>query len=242
MRNIKLTVEYDGTDFHGWQMQPNVRTVQHVLQSSLAALTQESVQMVAAGRTDAGVHALGQVVNFHTSKLYSPATFLSGGNARLPADVRILSAEEVAPEFDSRKSAKRRIYRYVISRKALAIGRHYAWFVADELDLTIMNNSCSLIIGQHDFQAFCQAGADVEHYLCTVFEAKWLSQGAQIVFEITANRFLHHMVRSLVGTFVDIGSGKYTDETLHDVLVAKDRSRVGVTAPPHGLFLVQVVY
>ncbi|MBN1558689.1 tRNA pseudouridine(38-40) synthase TruA [candidate division KSB1 bacterium] len=243
MRNIKLIIEYDGTDFCGYQIQDNDRTVQAELQRSLSMLTNETIRLTAAGRTDAGVHALGQVVNFTTESTLPLEAFLRGGNTRLPKDILILHAEDVPQAFHARYSAKRRIYRYLISTRRKAVGRQYAWYYWSLLDLEKMNAACAQILGVHDFQSFCQAKADVNHYDCDVRYAFWHQAREYLVFEICANRFLHNMVRTLVGTMVEIGDVRLNQSVnMIDILQAKSRDAAGPTAPALGLYLVKVDY
>jgi len=242
MRNIKLEIEYDGTNFCGWQIQSKVRTVQEELEAALNQLTREKIRVISAGRTDAGVHALGQVVNFKTKSLLPDRVFRLGLNGILPKDIRVINAEETEIKFNSRFSARSRNYKYYIATRQIAVGRQYAWFYKKTLDLDKMQQACSLIVGSHDFKSFCQAGADVNHYLCHVKKADWQKENEKLIFNITANRFLHNMVRILVGTFVNIGIGAIEiDDFLH-ILEAKNRIDAGPTAPPHGLFLVKVFY
>jgi tRNA pseudouridine38-40 synthase len=242
MRNIKLEIEYDGTDFCGWQIQPNVRTVQEVMELALSQLTGETIRVIAAGRTDSGVHANGQVINFPTTSHLPDYVFRLGSNSILPRDVRVINAQEVDAEFNSRFSARARYYRYFITTKPIAIGRQYAWYFGEALNLHIMQQACQLILGSHDFQSFCQSGADVNHYLCDIAHASWTRDNDKLVFEITANRFLHNMVRILVGTFIKIGKESTTLEQFQAILDAKDRTVAGPTAPPQGLFLTKVIY
>ncbi|MBN2413621.1 tRNA pseudouridine(38-40) synthase TruA [candidate division KSB1 bacterium] len=242
MRNIKLEIEYDGTNFCGWQIQTNVRTVQEELEKALTQLTREKIRVYCAGRTDSGVHALGQIVNFKTESRLPEYVFQVGLNGILSKDIRVINAEEAEDDFNSRFSAKSRTYRYDIITRPVAVGREYAWYFKKKLNMAKMQDASSLIIGSHDFKSFCQAGADVNHYLCDVFEAAWLEIDDKLIFNITANRFLHNMVRILVGTFVKIGTGSINVDDMKHILKAKNRIKAGPTAPPHGLFLVKVFY
>ena len=242
MRNIKLIVEYDGGSFCGYQIQNKERTVQAELQRSLSMLTNEEIKLTAAGRTDSGVHALGQVVNFFTSSALPIDAFVRGGNTRLPGDVRIISACDAPDDFSARYSATRRVYRYLISKKMRAIGRQYAWYYWNPLDIKLLNDCCVDILGSHDFSSFCQAKAEVDHYLCDVRYAQWHETENELIFDICANRFLHHMVRTLVGTMVEISDARLQSADMKSILAARDRSAAGPTAPAHGLFLVRVEY
>jgi tRNA pseudouridine38-40 synthase len=242
MRNLKLTIEYDGTDFCGWQRQAHERTVQAEIEHSLFMLTEEKVTLTAAGRTDAGVHALGQVANFKTNSRLPLQTFVRGGNSRLPRDVRIISAEDVHADFNARYSAKARTYRYYIAKRQQAVGRYYAWYYWNPLNLQVMRDSCRTILGTHDFSGFCRNQSDREHYLCDVRYASWNETNDLLIFEICANRFLHNMVRILVGSMVAMGDPSRESKPLDEILQGGDRREAGATAPALGLFLVQVEY
>ena len=242
MRNIKLVLEYDGTDFCGWQLQPKDRTVQGVLQSSLKQLLRESPTIHASGRTDAGVHALGQVVNFKTENQLTLDSIQNGVNSYLPADVRVLSVEEADEEFHSRYDAVTRTYRYVIAKKMLAVGRQYSWFCKYKLDLSKIRSASEFLIGKHSFEAFAKLNEEEKHYLCNVESVKWEESEAKLSFTIRANRFLHNMVRIILGTMIDVGRGKLLPGDVQDILASMDRKRAGSVAPAHGLFLVRVDY
>jgi tRNA pseudouridine38-40 synthase len=242
MRNIKLVLEYDGTDFCGWQLQPKERTVQGVLQSSLKQLLRESPTIYASGRTDAGVHALGQVANFKTENELTLDSIQNGVNSYLPADVRVLSVEEAGEEFHSRYDAVKRTYRYVIAKKMLAVGRQYSWFCKYKLDLSKIRTASEFLIGKHSFEAFAKLNEEEKHYLCNVESVKWEESEAKLSFTIRANRFLHNMVRIILGTMIDVGRGKLLPGDVQDILASMDRKRAGSVAPAHGLFLVRVDY
>jgi tRNA pseudouridine38-40 synthase len=242
MRNIKLVLEYDGSDFFGWQRQPLLRTVQGEVEKAFQSLTQNEVKITAAGRTDTGVHALGQVANFQTESALSIETFCRGGNALLPDDIRILSAEEVPENFNARFSAIARHYQYVMCTRPTAIRRKFCWHVKETIAVAPMQQACQFLIGEKDFSSFCQAGAELDNFLCDVSYARFTQTDKQIVFEIGANRFLHNMVRILVGTLLGIGQGKQQPQELTGILEAKDRKVAGTTAPAYGLFLVRVDY
>jgi len=242
LRNIKLTIEYDGTDFCGWQIQASDRTVQEEIERSMSMLIDSPVRITGAGRTDSGVHALAQAANFKTDSELPLDVFVRGGNSRLPHDVRIVSAEEVADDFSARYSAKSRLYRYVITKRQKAVGRRYCWYYWNPLNIEKMNAACTAILGTQDFQSFCQAKAEVDHYLCDVHYAFWRETKDELVFEIRANRFLHNMVRILVGTMVEIGDARLQSSTMVEILAARNRAAAGATAPAPGLFLVEIEY
>ena len=242
MRNIKLVLEYDGTDFCGWQLQPKDRTVQGVLQSSLKQLLRESPTVHASGRTDAGVHALGQVANFKTKTKLPLAAIQNGVNSYLPADVRVLSVEEAGEEFHSRYDAVKRTYRYVIAKKTLAVGRQYSWFCKYKLDLIKIHSASEFLIGKHSFEAFAKLNEEEKHYLCNVESVRWQESEEDFSFTISANRFLHHMIRIIVGTMIDVGRGKLLPGDIKDILASGDRKRAGSVVSANGLFLVRVDY
>lgn len=241
-RNLKLVLEYEGTDFYGWQRQPGLRTVQGELERAIEQLLQHSVTVTAAGRTDVGVHAMGQVVNFFTPRRLQATRLLLGLNALLPADIRVREVSEVPQSFDARFSALARVYRYRIATRPRAIGRQYVWYYPRALDLELMRQASQVLLGEHDFRAFCRAEATLPHYRCCVEQLEWLRNGEEIWLDITANRFLHGMVRAIVGTLVDVGRGKTPPEQVEHMLRARDRRAAGPTAPAQGLCLMRVIY
>ncbi len=242
MRNIKLMIEYDGTDFVGWQIQAYGRTVQEEIEKALGQILQEKVSVIGAGRTDAGVHARGQVANFRTQSILGLNAIQGGLQGLLPRDIAVHAADEVDDNFHARYSARERIYGYHISKHPTALNRRFCWFVKYELVIDFMRQCADGIIGTHDFASFCAAKSDVKHHTCTVNFARWIERDAMLVFEIGANRFLHGMVRALVGTMVDVGRGYLTLDDFTKILEAKDRSAAGMSAPPQGLFLEEIIY
>jgi len=242
VRNIRLTLEYDGSAFCGWQVQPGQRSVQGELEMALGRLTQSETAVIAAGRTDSGVHALGQVINFHTPSVLPVETFIRGANALLPPDVRVIAGEEATEEFNARHDAISRAYRYRLTTRPRAVGRQYAWFLPLRLDLVAMQQAASALRGVHDFVSFCRSGSELEHHRCQVYSAEWHSEEDEFIFEIRANRFVHNMVRIIVGTCVEIGRGGLAPAVMTEILAARDRCAAGRTAPAHGLFLLQILY
>lgn len=241
-RNIKLIVEYDGTEFVGWQRQLNGRSVQEEIEKTLSTLTRERVTIVGAGRTDSGVHARGQTANFFYEGALSVVDFQRALNGLLPEDIVVHSAEDVEETFSSRFSAKSREYKYNISLRPAAIVRRYCWQLSYEFDVERMNRAATTILGLHDFQAFCKSETDVEHYRCEVLESQWTAAEGSLVYSVKANRFLHGMVRTLVGTMVNVGRGFTPEEDFIKILTSKDRSQAGQSAPAKGLFLERVTY
>lgn len=241
-RNIKLTIEYDGTDFVGWQKQPNGRTVQDEIETAVKRITQEESSIVGAGRTDSGVHARGQVANFFTSSVLDTNEFNRALNGTLPSDIVIHSVEEVDEKFSARFNAKEREYRYFISKQPTAIDRKYCWRLGYKFEIEKMNRVSSAILGTNDFQSFCKAEFEVDHFLCTVIESHWYEENFRLIYRVRANRFLHGMVRALVGTMVNVGRGHTEEKEFLEILKLKDRSKAGQAAPPQGLFLERVIY
>lgn len=242
MRTLKLTLEYDGTDFSGWQFQNNGRSVQGEIERAATTLLRSDIRITGAGRTDSGVHARGQVCHFQTAHDMECEPILRGLNGLLPPDIVIHRVENAPDDFHARYSAKLRIYRYYISKTPQAILRRYRWFVPFRLDLNAMRDCAAMTLGEHDFSSFCKVDPDADHRRCTVSFAQWTENGDDYVFEIGANRFLHGMVRALVGTMVDVGRGFRTWQDFSRIMNAKNRSEAGQSAPALGLFLEEVKY
>jgi tRNA pseudouridine38-40 synthase len=245
VRNIKLTIEYDGTAYHGWQIQPGLRTIQGVIRKQIAQITQQEVNLIGAGRTDAGVHALGQVANFQTKSTIDLPSLQRGLNSLLPPDIVITEAEEVAEGFHARFNARCKTYEYHILNQPYpsAILRDYAWFMHNELDLSSMRKCGKLLVGSHDFSSFRASGDESRHSIREVIRLEIEHRkGNLVVIVIEANAFLREMVRSIVGTLVDVGRGKTTFSEFKEIFQAHDRRRAGMTAPAHGLFLTEVKY
>lgn len=241
-RNLKLLIEYDGTDFFGWQRQSNGRTVQEEIEKCLKQITQEDASIVGAGRTDSGVHARGQVASFFSSTSLSLPEFQRSLNGVLPDDIVIASVEEVDESFSARYSAKEREYHYHISRKPVALDRKYCWLVQYPLNVENMNGVAKSFVGEHDFQAFCKSDSVVDHHRCQVIESYWSVENSKLIYRVRANRFLQGMVRALVGTMVDVGRGYTQKNDIEAILASKNRSKSGQSAPARGLFLERVTY
>jgi len=245
MKNFKLTIEYDGTDYHGWQIQDNDITIQETIENALSTMTKEKIRLHASGRTDAGVHALGQAAHFKTDANISSDAFMAGLNSLLPDDIVIISCEKVDETFHARFDAKQKTYQYRIYNHPipLAIGRQYTWHVKKKLDIDAMGRAIAHIIGTHDFKSFEGAGSPREHTTRTVFDAGMdITDNGYLIVEITANGFLRYMIRNLVGTLVDVGLLKTSPDEFKHILESKNRDLAGITSPPHGLFLVNVNY
>lgn len=245
MRNIKLTLAYEGTAYAGFQRQKNALTIQAVLEDRLAAVTGERPRIIGAGRTDAGVHALGQVVNFHTASRIETHRFVPALNSLLPKDIAILAAEEVPMEFHARRDARRKTYTYRIWRPAVrpVFERNRAYHFPRPLDLPAMEAAARLLLGRHDFAVFCSAGSTkVKTTVRTIFAAGWEEEGPLLSFTVTADGFLYRMVRNIVGTLLQVGLGKHPPEWIGELLVLGRRPAAGPSAPACGLFLVAVEY
>jgi tRNA pseudouridine38-40 synthase len=240
---IRLVIEYDGTRYRGWQLQPNEPTLQGTLETALARLLGTPVRVVVAGRTDAGVHAAGQVACFRTDDRVSPETVRRALNALTPDDIAIRSADLVPSTFDPRRSARSRRYAYRLWNRRVPspFWHRYAWHVRPPLDVEAMDAAAARLMGEHDFSSFRAAGCDAAHPVRRVFVSRMVAAGDLIVYEVEATAFLRHMVRNIVGTLVDVGQNRRDDR--FDVLLSgRNRQLAGQTAPAHGLSLVSVNY
>lgn len=244
MRNIKLTLCYDGTEFHGWQRQPAIRTVQGVLEEAIAQLTGSHAVTTASGRTDAGVHAMGQVAHFLTSSRYPPSTFVRALNARLPRDVRVIEAAEVPQAFHATLDAKSKRYGYTIDNARIAspFQLRYTWHVPRPLDVAAMQRAGASLLGRHDFRSFETEWPNRTSSVRTIFDLTVARRGDAVTIEVEADGFLYNMVRSITGTLVLVGSGKRPEPWVAEVLAAQARVEAGPTAPPQGLCLLFVKY
>jgi len=244
VQNLKLTLEYDGTAYHGWQVQPGLPTIQGALEETVKRISGEEVRVIGAGRTDAGVHALGQVANFRTSKDLALDTWRRALNGLLPPDIVVHRVEHAPDEFDARRFATHKTYRYSIWNAPFpsALERHCVLHIPDPLDVASMAEGATSFVGEHDFSAFRAAGDSPPHPVRRVVEARFEQEANRLHFIITGNGFLKHMIRIIVGTLLDVGRGKLNPEDLERILQSKDRQRAGRTAPPHGLCLMEVMY
>jgi len=244
MRNLKLTLAYDGTEFHGWQIQPQLRTVQGELHQALQKLLNHEIKVTGSGRTDAGVHAHGQVANVHTIRTMDTDAVLQGVNALLPREIRVLSVEEVSPEFHARRSARSKTYEYHIWRHAIVspFQRRYVYAFRYPLNAEILDQGTTCFVGTHDFTSFCAAATEVEDRTRTIYEASWYRSDPNWVFRIRGNGFLQYMVRTIAGTLLEIGQERLRPEQLPEIFAARDRRLAGPSLPAHGLHLVEVEY
>jgi len=270
MKNFKLTIEYDGTDFNGWQVQASGRTVQGTIEQAISTMTSSQIRVTGSGRTDAGVHALGQVAAFRCDTRLSAGAFYSGLNSLLPDDIVIHSCERVHESFHPRFDATAKTYTYRILNRSLApaVGRGYCWHVRNPLDLSAMEEAAKHIIGTHDFKGFENTGSPRSHTVRNISEACIAANpigrqshaapfagahesemcfagdpdGGIVSIRITADGFLRYMVRNITATLVDIGLSRRPPEDMARILKQKDRALASPTAPPHGLFLLNVRY
>ena len=245
MRNIKLLIEYDGTFYNGWQVQPNGLTIQEVIQKKIEVMTQERVILIGSGRTDARAHALGQVANFTTSSRVPVEGFRNGLNSLLPSDIVIKDAREAEEEFHSQFWAKKKTYSYCILNRPVpsAIWRNYSWHLPGPLDVPAMQNAAQCLLGPHDFSSFQGALPDSKDSVREVFRAAWtVKEKDFLCFTIEADGFLKYMVRNIVGTLVEVGKGNISPERFKEILGLRDRTEAGMTAPPQGLFLLEVQF
>ena len=242
MRNLALLIEYDGTDFRGWQRQPEARTVAGTLEETLFPLVGHEVRLVGAGRTDSGVHALGQVANFLTDSPRPEGEILRAVNATLPPDVTVRALKEVPAEFHARYGAVSRRYRYAVSLRRRSVGRAHCWEVASVAAVQKMKIAATMLLGTHDFGSFCASPGDDGSLECTVLRSDWVSSPGFLLFDIEADRFLHRMVRSLVGSMVEVGCGRMEMDRFSALLRQRARESAGPTAPARGLTLLAVRY
>jgi tRNA pseudouridine38-40 synthase len=240
----KLLIEYDGTDLHGWQIQPDAETVQHLIESALEVLLKVRPSLVGSGRTDAGVHARGQVAHFCLTNELDPWKLQASLNGLLPHTVRILDVSRAPNGFHARYDAYLRTYHYYVSTVPRALDRNIRCLVAPEPNFKIMNEAAEILVGEHDFSAFCRTKSETENRVCRIDEAAWLPENrpGDWLFRITANRFLHGMVRTVVGTLLDVGQSRRSASDLREILESRDRRRAGQAAPARGLTLEKVSY
>jgi tRNA pseudouridine38-40 synthase len=245
MKNFKLVLSYDGTDFQGWQTQPGYRTVQETMESAITQLTGEPrIRLNASGRTDAGVHALGQVVNFHSAMTVPFHKLLGAINAHLPDDISVLSVEEVPQSFDANRDAIRKLYRYVIhdGQVPSPFQRKYALQSKHRLDAALMARAAQVLKGRHDFRCFETEWPNRMSSVRTITHLSVNRAGDYVWIDVEADGFLYNMVRAIAGTLIYVGRGFWPEAKVAEILEAGDRVQAGPTAAPQGLFLVRVTY
>ena len=244
MRNIKLIIEYNGKNFNGWQKQPNKLNIQGELEKVIGEITGEEIDLIASGRTDAGVHSFGQTANFKTNSKLDIEKFPIAINSKIKKSIVVKSAEEVEERFHSRYSVKSKKYRYVInnSKYGTAIYRELEFMIPQKLNVEDMKKAAKYFEGEHDFKGFKASGTSSKSSVRTIFKAEIIQDGDRINIELTGNGFLYNMVRIIAGTLVDVGLGKINPNDIPEIIESKDRKRAGRTLPPHGLYLVEVNY
>ncbi len=244
MPTFKLTIEYDGTDYHGWQVQPGLRTIQGTLQGAMARIVGEPVHVAGAGRTDAGVHALGQVAGLRAGFKHPPETLRRALTSLLPPDIVVTRVEEAPEGFDAQRWAEWKRYRYTLLTRPYpsALRRRYTLFVPRPLDVEAMAEAANLLVGKHDFSSFQAAKSSVEDPVRRIFEARFRSEEDHLCFEIVADGFLRHMVRIIMGTLLSVGRRTITPEDLGAIREARDRNRASKTISPNALCLMEVGY
>jgi tRNA pseudouridine38-40 synthase len=246
LRNIRMTVAYDGTGYSGFQSQPDGNTIQDAIEAAIEILTEKKSHITASGRTDAGVHSQGQVFNFYTESRIAVERWALALNSRLPADIRITEdAQEVPIEFHSRYDAKRKTYRYSIYTGKFndAFRRNYHFhYPSPRLNVTSMRRALEQMVGEHDFTSFTTVNSEKKSHIRTIYEAELRQEGHNLDLYVTGNGFLYNMVRIIVGTLLRVGQGKLDPESISAIIKAKSRQAAGPTAVPHGLTLMEVVY
>lgn len=240
-KRVRLTVAYDGTAYHGWQIQPGVVTIESKLNECLSELLKEDIHVIGASRTDSGVHALGNIAVFDTHARMPAEKISYALNQRLPEDIRIQKSEEVASDWHPRHCESRKTYEYKIYRGEfpMPVNRLYALFTYHKLDVEKMRRAAQYLVGEHDFKSFCQVGAQVETTVRTIYSVEIIEQGSELIVRVCGGGFLYNMVRIIVGTLLEVGQGKKEPEDIEQIIEKKDRSAAGPTAPAHGLMLVK---
>ncbi|MDD2620260.1 MAG: tRNA pseudouridine(38-40) synthase TruA [Syntrophomonadaceae bacterium] len=244
MKRVKLVLEYDGSNYHGFQIQKNADTVQGRLELAISRLSGEKIAMTCAGRTDAGVHALGQVVAFDSSASIPGERWTMALNAFLPEDIQVLKSHYVKANFNPRFDAqsKRYIYKILRNKNRRAFYRNLALCNSENLDIGLMQEACKYIEGQHSFRAFCASGSSAKTFERTVSNCFLAEKNNWLTMEIEANGFLYNMVRIIMGTLLEVGRGKYSPAYIEEIIRSQDRTLAGPTAPPQGLYLKEVKY
>ncbi|PKK87720.1 MAG: tRNA pseudouridine(38-40) synthase TruA, partial [Candidatus Wallbacteria bacterium HGW-Wallbacteria-1] len=244
MKNIQIIISYRGTNYCGWQVQPNGVTIQEVIIKAIKELTGESVNLTGSGRTDAGVHALAQSANFFTAATIPPEVWYRALNTRLPADIRVISSRESSPDFHSRYNAKGKSYVYKILASPVASPflADLAFHVTRTLDWAAMEEAAASFLGEHDFTTFMASGSSIKTTVRTITEISFSNNGDLWEMTFTGNGFLYNMVRIMAGTLYEVGYGRIKPGDINKIIADKDRSKAGITAPAHGLYLKEVYY
>jgi len=235
-------IAYNGTHYNGWQSQHNATGVQEIVEKALSNLLREEIKIVGSGRTDTGVHCEQQFFHTDIEKAFDQNNLVLRLNSLLPKDISINTIRKVKPEASARYNAVERTYQYRITRQKNPFLDGLAWHYFKQADIKTLNKASSLLLGVHDFESFSKVKTDVNHFVCDIKKASWSSNDHKLEFTITANRFLRGMVRAIVGTLLDVGSGKISVEEFQSIIKSKDRKRAGANVPPHGLYLTKVKY
>ena len=242
MFNYKMKIQYDGTDYSGWQIQGNAKTVQQVLKEAIEQIIQQEINLIGSGRTDAGVHAFGQVANFTISKNLDLYKFKHSLNSVLPSDISVIKIDEVDEKFHSRYDAKKRSYLFIVSKEKSPFYFRYSYLHKSDLDLNKLNHLSNFFLGENDFTSFCKVNTDGGSKICNVFEAQWRESKNIYLFRIEANRFLYGMVRAIVGTLLRAIQVENPEKYIKEIIKIKNRESAADAAPAKGLFLFKVKY
>jgi tRNA pseudouridine38-40 synthase len=242
LNNYKLLIQYDGTNYFGWQMQAEQVTIQQKITEAVEIILKEKIKLIGSGRTDTGVHALGQTANFKTANDLDIYKFTHSINAILPKDISILKIEKVNPEFHSRFDAKKRSYLYLISKYKSPFFDKYSYFYHNEIDCNLLNNLSRSLLGMKDFSSFARKNTETKNKICNIYEAYWRCNSNLIIFKIEADRFLHGMVRTITGTLLKSLKNNHDNSYVEDIIKLKDREAAGEAVPAKGLFLFKVKY
>ena len=237
-----VELSYNGTDYHGWQVQPNAITVQAVLDKALSILLKKPTTTMGAGRTDTGVHAAQMVAHFDTESSIDTDDLTYKLNSFLPKTIAIHNIKQVHADVHARFDATQRTYRYKISTFKDVFNFDNAYYYTNKLDVDLMNKASTILLEYSDFKCFSRAHSDVKTHICAISEAFWVKNEHELIFQISADRFLRNMVRAIVGTLLDVGNHKTALEDFHNIIQSKDRSKAGASAPAKGLYLTKIVY
>lgn len=235
-------ITYNGSNYHGWQSQANALGVQSVVEKVLSQLVREEIDIVGSGRTDTGVHCLQQFFHADIARAFDPTQLLQRMNSFLPKDIAIRSIRKVRSNANARYAATERTYQYHITQTKEPLQDGYSFYFFKPINMQTLERASALLVGMHDFECFSKVKTDVDHFMCNVIQARWTRKGSRLVFSISANRFLRGMVRAVVGTLLDVGTGKISIDELKYILKSKDRKKAGMNVPPDGLYLVGVKY
>lgn len=242
LKNYKLLIQYDGTKYSGWQIQKNSETVQQCISDAIKTILKTDINLIGSGRTDTGVHALGQVANFRTQNEIDIYRFKHSLNSILPSDISIIKMDEVDEDFHARFDARKRSYIYLISQTKSPFYKNYSYFYPSEINLEKLNKVSKVFIGEKDFTSFSKKNIEIENKNCSVFALRWMKKGSLVIFYIQANRFLHGMVRTITGTLLKSQEEKNPDQFIADIFNSKSREEAADSVPSKGLFLYKVEY